>query len=321
MNSPDFFEQYKRVSSQTDMAEYVSLRDQRAMYVPLPPISTQQSIAKILGDLDDKVELLRQANVALAALVRAIFRAWFVDFAPVHAKASGAISFRGMPQDLFDLLPIDFGTSNMGKIPTGWTTEMLIDQADWVNGAAFKDMHFSNEPDALPVIKISELKKGISANTKFTNTDLGERYKIGTGDLLFSWSGSPETSIDAFIWAGGDAWLNQHIFAVRENGKKSKSYLFALLKHLMPEFIRIATNKQTTGLGHVTRKDMERMHVCLPQKPFLDWFSEFSGLIYAQTLSNLEQINALNSLLDTLLPKLILGEIEVPQIEVLTNGG
>ena len=71
----------------------------------------------------------------------------------------------------------------------------MYEQANWINGAAYKDMHFSTDVDALPVIKIAELKNGITASTKLTNTDLGERYRISTGELLFSWSGNPDTSI------------------------------------------------------------------------------------------------------------------------------
>jgi type I restriction enzyme S subunit len=288
-----------------------------AFSVPKPSIEVQRSIVKILGDLDDKIDLLREMNGALEGIARAIFRAWFVDFEPVHAKAAGATSFRGMPQDLFDSLPVQFQQSKIGEIPNSWTTESLIEQADWINGAAYKDMHFSKEPDALPVVKIAELKKGIGAKTQFTNTDLGSRYRITTGELMFSWSGSPETSIDAFIWALGNGWLNQHIFAVRPNGKKNSGYLFALLKYLKPKLIEIAKNKQTTGLGHVTREDMARLQVCEPSEPLLTWFSAYAQGIYDRILSNLVEVEALTTLRDTLLPKLISGELEAPSSKSL----
>jgi type I restriction enzyme S subunit len=256
-------------------------------------------------------------NRTLEDIVRAVFRAWFVDFEPVRGKAAGATSFRGMPQDLFDSLPVQFQQSEVGEIPKGWTTESLIEQADWINGAAYKNMHFSKELDALPVVKIAELKKGISTNTQSTNTDLGDKYRIATGDLMFSWSGSPETSIDAFVWALGNAWLNQHIFVVRSNGKKNLGYLFALLKHLKPKLIEIAKNKQTTGLGHVTREDMTRLQVCEPNEPLLTWFSAFAQAIYDRILSNLVEVETLSKLRDTLLPKLISGELEAPSLEAL----
>ena len=186
-------------------------------------------------------------------------------------------------------------------------------------------MHFSDEPDGLPVVKIAELKNGISSNTKFTNTDLGDKFRISTGDLMFSWSGSPETSIDTFIWALGNAWLNQHIFVVRPNGKKSPGYLFALLKFLKQKLIAIARNKQTIGLGHVTRADIRLMQVCEPSKPIVDWFSTFGQGIYDGILTNLLQLEKLSALRDTLLPKLISGELNAPELEALgltrsTNG-
>jgi len=278
---------------------------------------TQRAIAKILGDLDDKIDLLREMNRTLEDIARSVFRAWFVDFVPVRAKSAGATSFRGMPQALFDQLPETFVPSHIGEIPEGWTTAFLLDQANWVNGAAYKNMHFSNEPDALPVVKIAELKGGIKSNTKFTNTDLGAKYRLRTGDLTFSWSGSPKTSIDAFIWALGDAWLNQHIFAVRPNGNKSIGYLFALLKYLKPSIISIAQNKQTTGLGHITRKDMSRLHICEPPQYMINHFSPFADNIYNRILSNLCEIELLTAFRDALLPKLISGELPAPDLEAL----
>jgi type I restriction enzyme, S subunit len=238
-------------------------------------------------------------------------------FAPVRAKAAGANSFGGMPQALFDNLPDSFEHSEIGELPKGWRTEALIEQAEWVNGAAYKNMHFSNEPGALPVVKIVELKNGISNNTQFTSTNLGDRYRVSTGDLLFSWPGSPETSIDCFIWPLGDAWLNQHIFAVRPNGKKSKGFLFAILKYLKPRFIETAKNKQTTGLGHVTRADMSQMKVCEPPGPIADWFSLFAQDIYDRIRSNLVEVETLITLRDTLLSKLIPGHLRAPDLAML----
>ena len=292
-----------------------------AVYVQelrIPDKNTQTTIAKILGDLDDKIDLLRGMNRTLEGIARAVFRAWFVDFEPVRAKSTGATSFRGIPQELFDTLPESFESSAIGDIPKGWTTESLIEQAEWINGAAYKNMHFSEEPGALPVVKIAELKKGIRSNTKFTNTVLSDKYRIASGELLFSWSGSPETSIDVFIWGLGDAWLNQHVFVVRPNGKKKLGYLFALLKFLKPKFIAIAKNKQTTGLGHVTRADMKEIQVCEANKPIVDWFSAFGQGIYDRILNNLLEVETLAALRDSLLPKLVSGELEAPNMEALS---
>ena len=134
--------------------------------------------------------------------------------------------------------------------------------AEWVNGLAFRNIAFS--ASGKPIIKIAEIKNGISGQTKFTNQEFDESFSVNYGDLLFSWSGQPETSIDAFWWRGSDGWLNQHIFRVTPKKGIERSFFYYLLRYLKPNFIGIARNKQTTGLGHVTRRDLEAIIAGVP---------------------------------------------------------
>ncbi len=101
----------------------------RKVMLPLPPIDEQRAIAGVLGALDDKIEQNRRTTQALERLVRAIFRAWFVDFEPVKAKAAGATSFPSMPQPVFDALPMRLADSALGPVPEGWETSMIRDLA------------------------------------------------------------------------------------------------------------------------------------------------------------------------------------------------
>lgn len=141
----------------------------------------------------------------------------------------------------------------------------LFDLAIWKNGLAFKKIDFSET--GRPVIKIAELNNGINSNTSFTQGDYGEEVFIRWDDLLFSWSGNPQTSIDVFRYRLQDGWLNQHIFKVTANEKLvTKDFLYYILKFLKPHFTQIATNKQTTGLGHVTIEDLKRMSLVIPSK-------------------------------------------------------
>jgi len=139
----------------------------------------------------------------------------------------------------------------------------LFSLANWKNGLAFKQIHFSEK--GKPVIKIAELKNGITAQTARTQQEFDSAVHLTKGDMVFSWSGNPETSIDVFWYDLPDGWLNQHIFKVTPNDGVDKLYLYYLLKHLKPRFTAIASNKQTTGLGHVTVKDMKEMLVPLPE--------------------------------------------------------
>lgn len=141
----------------------------------------------------------------------------------------------------------------------------LYDLAVWKNGFAFKKTDFSEA--GRPIIKIAELNNGINPSTSFTQGNYGEDVFVQYGDLLFSWSGNPQTSIDVFRYRLEDGWLNQHIFKVTANEKLvSNDFIYYILKFLKPHFTQIATNKQTTGLGHVTIADLKRMSVIVPTK-------------------------------------------------------
>ncbi len=149
------------------------------------------------------------------------------------------------------------------------TRNALFDLAIWKNGLAFKKIDFSES--GIPVIKIAELNNGIGSKTSFTRGDYGDEVRLHKGDLLFSWSGNPKTSIDVYRYQFSDGWLNQHIFKVTaDESKVTKNFLFYLLKYLKPHFTQIATNKQTTGLGHVTISDLKRMSVIVPNKDIQD---------------------------------------------------
>ena len=117
MCGDEFTQQISGVKGQTDMADYVSLTDQRRMAITLPPTSIQRAIAGVLGALDDKIEQNRRTARTLEHLAHSIFRAWFVDFEPVKAKAAGAASFPSMPQPVFDALPTRFVDSEIGPVP------------------------------------------------------------------------------------------------------------------------------------------------------------------------------------------------------------
>lgn len=148
------------------------------------------------------------------------------------------------------------------SFPDEWERMSLLSMARWVNGLAFRDFQFSDV--GKPVIKIAEIKGGITGQTKFTNQTFEESVFVRNGEMLFSWSGQPETSIDVFWWRGRDGWLNQHIFKVTPIEELDPVFFFYVLRYLKPNFIGIARNKQTTGLGHVTRRDIENIVAALP---------------------------------------------------------
>ena len=146
--------------------------------------------------------------------------------------------------------------------PDQWKRYRLYSLARWVNGLAFRDFQFSASGRA--IIKIAEIKDGFSGQTKFTEQTFDSDVIVRHGDMLFSWSGQPETSIDVFWWRGPEGWLNQHVFKVTPGPDVDATFFFYLLRYLKPNFVGIARNKQTTGLGHVTKRDLENIDVRIP---------------------------------------------------------
>ena len=170
----------------------------------------------------------------------------------------------------------------------------LFELATWKNGLAFKKINFSET--GVPVIKIAELNNGIGGTTAYTQQTFSEDVHLCKGDLLFSWSGNPQTSIDIFRFNLDEGWLNQHIFRVTPDEKTiDKDYFYFLMKNLKPYFTQIATNKQTTGLGHVTIADIKRMSVVVPsldvQREIVSYLKPIDDKVELNTAinNNLEQ--------------------------------
>ncbi len=145
--------------------------------------------------------------------------------------------------------------------------------------------------------------------TKYAMRDPDDSVRIDTGDLLYSWSGSPDTSLDAFLWSNGPGLLNQHIFKVVVANAAQKRFVYYLLKSLRPTLVEIARDKQTTGLGHVTVADMKRLRVCTPPADLLQAFDKRIASVFDRAFTVAIESRTLAALRDTLLPRLISGEL------------
>lgn len=284
------------------------------MEVAVPPVYEQVEHLSLLGTIDDRIDLLRETNATLEAIAQALFKSWFVDFDPVRAKAEDRDP-EGVLPEVADLFPSEFEDSELGGIPKGWRTKSVYDLAEYVNGAAYKAFSPNTERRGLPIIKIAELKAGVTSQTAHSDKEMPEKYRIQAGDILFSWSGNPETSIDTFVWPHSAGWLNQHIFRVIVNDAQERVFVLQVLRHLRPVFAGIARNKQTTGLGHVTIADMKRLLVAIPDRAVLGLFVDQVAPIQRRVFENEQQALNLTELRDTLLPRLMSGKLHIPEIQ------
>ena len=184
----------------------------------------------------------------------------------------------------------------------------LYDLAEWKNGLAFRKIDFSNK--GKPVIKIAELKNGITGQTQFTNGNYGEAVSLTRGDMVFSWSGNPETSIDVFWYDLPDGWLNQHIFKANPKSYFSKEYVFEQLSAYVINFVKMAEARKTT-MGHITTDHLEQSRIVLPPEAIIEKITLLLHPIHTK-IGQLNQENReLIKLRDWLLPMLMNGQARV----------
>ncbi len=284
----------------------------RATPVRLPPLAQQRAIARALGHIEARAALAETMNHELDRLVRRLFRAWFVDHDPVHAHARGE-RHPSTDADEAARFPATFEPGPAGPLPTGWRAQPLTECATFLNGTAFTGDDFCAPGHGLPVIKIGEIKRGITDQTRFADDPPGAR-KIDDGDILMAWSGNPHTSIGTFLWHGGPAWLNQHIFKVMPPAPGWRAFTYCLLRELQPRFVQLARSRQTTGLGHVSQKDMQTIVVPRPPDALAAAFEARTAPAFARIAAHGELTRTLARARETLLVKLTTGELPATRL-------
>jgi type I restriction enzyme, S subunit len=283
---PDFQQTIQRRTVYGSTVNRIPLIELPEFPISIPSLPTQRSIADILSVLDEKIELNRQTNVTLEATAQTLFKEWFVRF-----------NFPGATGEMVE--------SELGLIPRGWKINSLDEVAHYQNGLALQKFPPENE-DFLPVIKIRELRQGrTDDNSNISSPNIKKSCIINNGDVVFSWSGS--LLVD--LWCGGKGALNQHLFKVTSQDHP-KWFYYYWTKHHLEEFQRIAADKATT-MGHIKRRHLSEAKVLVPPATLI----ETADILLAPILENYVLVNLeshnLTKLRDTLLPRLMSGEIEV----------
>ena len=258
----------------------------RNIEIELP--SHIDSIASILSSLDRKIELNNKINADLEEMAQTIFKNWFVDFEPFKDGK--------------------FVDSELGMIPEGWKVGRLTEIASYMNGLAMQKFPPENNEDSLPVLKIKELGQGFcGTDSDRCSCNIKDECKIHSGDVIFSWSGT--LLVD--VWCGGDCGLNQHLFKVISKDYP-KWFYYYWTKHHLQEFIHIAKDKAVT-MGHIKRGHLEEALVAIPDNDSMERAHELFEPILSKMISLRLENSRLSLLRDTLLPRLMSGELEVPE--------
>lgn len=304
---------------------------------PFPERGIRKKVGKILKGFDDKIALNTQINQTLESMAQALFKSWFVDFDPVKAKiavlesggtaeaaelaamsvisgkdSSALEEMQTANPEAYEqlrataaLFPSRLVESELGLIPEGWGVKSLDQIAKYQNGLALQK--FRPEPDevGIPVLKIAQLSKGIAEGEERATAKIKPECIVNNGDVVFSWSGS--LMVD--VWCGGTVALNQHLFKVTSESYP-KWYYLSYTKHHLEEFQRIASAKAVT-MGHIKREHLSQALCAVPTDKLFDIGNKSIGSIIEMQIVNRLENSDLTTTRDTLLPKLLSGEIDL----------
>ena len=295
--------------------DFVRRNDYRTMEIPVPPLAEQKAIAAVLGALDDKIELNRRMNATLEAMARALFQSWFVDFDPVRAKLDGRPPAALDPATAA-LFPDSFQDSEAGHIPKGWTIQPVGEVVDCVGGGTPSTAepkyweggtnHWTTPKD------FSSLQAPVLLDTDRKITDAGiakiSSGLLPTGTLLLS-SRAP---VGYLAIAAMPVAINQGFIAMKCNDRASNIFMLNWCQTNMAEIESRATG---TTFAEISKQNFRPIRVVLPPKELMAAFTAKVATFYAQITANLHQSRTLATLRDTLLPKLLSGELDTAHLQ------
>lgn len=246
--------------------------------VDLPDLGTQKKIAKILSALDDKIECNNQINKNLEEQAQLLYKSCFIDFEP-------------------------FG----GKIPNDWEETDIYSLSDIIYGAPFASKYFNTIGEGLPIIRIRDLKD--QKFTTYTTEKHLKGYLLQQGDIVVGMDGE----FRPYIWGNTTAWLNQRVCVFKNKRPKGKAFLYYTLKPLLS---KIEQTQVATTVIHIGKKEFDSFKITLPASHILDKFDEITAPMIDQIVLNKFESEKLSNIRDTLLSKLMSGELDVSDIGI-----
>ena len=282
----------------------------KAFHVCLPPLAEQKAIAAVLGALDDKIELNRRMNATLEAMARALFQSWFVDFDPVRAKLDGRKPL-GLDKATAAFFPAAFQDSTLGQIPQGWETGSILRQADLLSGGTPKTdvpTYWNGGVPWASAKDVSQCGEAFLVSTERTITKLGVEESSTKIIPAFA------TVVVARGATTGRLTMFGHAMAMNQTcyGLRSKvGAPFALNCNVRHFIDRLVQGGHGSIFDTITTSTFEATDVLLAPKEVLLAFNKRVAPLFQQVHANLQQSLTLATLRDTLLPKLLSGEVQI----------
>ena len=281
--------------------------------IPVPSIAEQRAIAHILGTLDDKIELNRKTNETLEAMAKALFKSWFVDFDPVRAKAEGRPT--GLPAEISDLFPDSFEDSELGEIPSGWRCSPLAERVIYLSRGI--SPAYCEEGGVL-VLNQKCIRDSRVSFEKARCHDTTRKQIIGREvrrfDALVNSTGVGTLGRVAIMpTCQEEVVVDSHVTVVRGSNDKESFFISSTLLNRQVEIE--ALGEGSTGQTELSRVVLGSLPVIFPSSQLIPAYFDSAYAIQDKIEMNEEASVALASTRDALLPKLISGEIRIPDAE------
>ena len=313
LTSAEFQAKLDAVKTHGSMAaDYVSMTDQRDFRLTFPPIREQKAIAAVLGALDDKIELNRRMNATLEAMARALFQSWFVDFDPVRAKLDGRPPAALDPATAA-LFPEHLEDSQLGHIPKGWTAQRLPDAIEVNPRRTLKSGTIA------PYLDMKNLPTQGHSAEEVNDREFSSGTKFRNGDTLLAritpCLENGKTGYVDFLEAGQVGWGSTEyiVLAPKPPMPPQFGYLLARSDALRTHAIQNMTG--TSGRQRVPSECFNTFWLALPPPAITRRFDELTAPLMAKIKANSTESRTLATLRDTLLPKLLSGELSVAELQ------
>ena len=298
-----------QMTVQASMTTRSSLNSSMIRIVKLicPPLSEQSAIAKILSDLDSKIELSQQMNKTLEAIGQAIFKRWFVDFEFPNEKGKPYKSSGG-----------EMVESELGEIPKGWKIGKLGDLGKIQPGFAFKSKDFLD--DGIGLAKIKNIQPPIvdfnfeSYISEELYNKTNDRFYLFSGDILIAMTGAKIGKIGIISKTENKISLNQRVGKVESN---NKYLMYLILNTNEIQGLISGGSSASSAQGNISNSDIENFIYIIPNEIFLQKINKMMNCLFVKMIDNLGEIQNLSQIRDSLLPRLMSGKIRVP-VEVRT---
>ncbi len=287
----------------------------KTILIPLPPIDEQRAIARILSTLDDKIELNRRMNETLEAMARALFKSWFVDFDPVRARMKGRDT--GLPEDLAALFPDRLVDSEMGDIPEGWTSAPLRELID-VN-----PKRPLRRGEVVPYLPMAGMPTRGHVPTAVGTRAFGSGMRYVNGDTLVAritpCLENGKTAFVDFLREGEVGWGSTEYIVLKPKPPLPDQFAYCLARSATFREFAIQSMSGTSGRQRVPAAAVKEFLIAAPSRLIAELFGEVVGALFERANGAGLESRTLAALRDTLLPKLVSGELRVRDAEELVE--